>query len=264
MKTSTLKAVTLAGITIVLAGCASAAAPTATATPQPTPRPVLLTYIGNSCILITAPDGTRIVSDPYNLGMHSAGIRELPKDLTAEAVTISHKHSDHNNARGVQGKPQVFKIPGAYQVGEVKITGYAGWEGSPQGPSTLPETIFVYEIGEVRIVQLGDSGEVTDPDVLAAIDSADVIIVNIDGYVIPKVQLLPFLNRIHARTVLPAHYSHDAANRWCEAPTLEEFLASLPADMQVLQPGSQLAVTASMPVQVAAMQPVTLMPTSTP
>jgi L-ascorbate metabolism protein UlaG (beta-lactamase superfamily) len=58
---------------------------------------VMLEYIGNSCILITAPDGTRIVSDPYHDSPRPPSLERLPSDLAAEAVTVSHSHPDHNN-----------------------------------------------------------------------------------------------------------------------------------------------------------------------
>ena len=87
------------------------------ATPQPTPAPVMLQFIGNSCTLITAPDGTRIVSDPYAEFSHPDGIGPLPSDLKADAVTVSHSHPDHNNAEAVGGAPQVFTGPGTLKVG---------------------------------------------------------------------------------------------------------------------------------------------------
>lgn len=58
---------------------------------------VTIEYIGNLCILITAPDGTRIVSDPYHDSPRPPGLDRLPSGLAADAVTVSHLHPDHNN-----------------------------------------------------------------------------------------------------------------------------------------------------------------------
>lgn len=239
---------------IFLVGCGSAI--TATATPMPptpAPAPVTLQFIGNSCTLITAPDGTRIVSDPYNRYEHPAGVGPLPKDLTANAVTVSHAHPDHNNIKAVSGSPQIFTEPGTYQVGMVKVTGYGGFEGSPSGPSSNPHVIFVFEIGGVKIVHLGDSGPVTQPEILAAIENADVLLLNIDGYVIPADQIVPFLEQAQVRTFIPTHYSLSESARWQGAPTIDEFLKTLPADLAVVKMGSEIQVTPNMPKQVAVL-----------
>jgi L-ascorbate metabolism protein UlaG (beta-lactamase superfamily) len=215
-------------------------------------------YLGNSCTLIKASDGTRIVSDPYHKGCCSKGLKDLPDELAADAVTISHIHDDHNNAEGVIGNPLVLTEPGAYQVGGVKITAYEGLEGAPDGSGDLQEAIFMFESGGVKIVHLGDSGVITDPVVLAGVDHADIVIVNIDGYVILADKIMPFMEQIHARSVLPSHYSHAADLRWNGAPTMDEFLATLPPDVVVTRGGSEIEVTPNMPNQVLVLKPLML------
>ena len=49
-----------------------------------------LEYIGHACFRLTAADGTRVITDPYDA---SVGIAMLP--LEAELVTMSHGHHDH-------------------------------------------------------------------------------------------------------------------------------------------------------------------------
>jgi L-ascorbate metabolism protein UlaG (beta-lactamase superfamily) len=224
---------------------------------QTTP-PVLLDFIGNSCTLLTAADGTRILSDPYHDFNRPPGLEEFPGGINADAVTVSHSHPDHNNAEAIGGSPRLLQDAGVFQVGMVKVTGYEGREGSPSGPSENPHVVFVFEIGDVKIVHLGDSGPVTQPDVLAAIENADVLLANIDGYVIPPEQLFPFLQRAKVRTFIPTHYSLSTEARWQGAPTAEEFLQTLPPDMAVMKAGSRLEVRPNMLRQVATMIPLAL------
>lgn len=57
-------------------------------------------YLGHSCFKLTESTGTTIVTDPYK------GIGyDLPKGLTADAVTVSHGHFDHNNVGAIGGAP---------------------------------------------------------------------------------------------------------------------------------------------------------------
>ncbi len=222
-----------------------------------TPAPVTLQYIGVSCTLITAPDGTRIVSDPYAPSPRPTGLGSLPNDLEADAVTISHSHFDHSYVEGVGGEPQIIQAPGSYQVGMVKITGYESGEGSPSGP-TGHNTVFVFEIGGVKIVHMGDGGVITSPDLLAAVENADVVIVNVGGYVFPFDQLTVQMRQINARTVIPTHYSISVDARFYIWATLDEFLETLPSDVVVARVGSEIQVTPGMPVQVAVLRPLTL------
>jgi L-ascorbate metabolism protein UlaG (beta-lactamase superfamily) len=208
--------------------------------------------------LITAPDGTTIVSDPYADLPRPAGLDVLPGDLAADVVTVSHAHFDHSNVDAVGGEPRVLSEPGSYQVGMVKIAGYESYEGSPSGPSRIHNTVFVFEIGEVKIVHMGDAGLLTPPDLLAAVDEADVVIVNVDGYVLPFNQLLPQMQAINARTFIPSHYSIDGQDRFYTWATLEEFLQILPSDVVVMREGSEIQVTAGMTNQVLVLEPSAL------
>ena len=51
-----------------------------------------LRWLGHSCFLITAADGTRIITDPYGVypGLHYTQIEE-----EADIIVVSHKHGDH-------------------------------------------------------------------------------------------------------------------------------------------------------------------------
>lgn len=219
---------------------------------------VKVTYLGNSCIMITSSDGTRIVCDPYG-SERPPGLTDLPKKLTAEAVTVSHIHPDHNNAVAVGGNPLVLTEPVVTQLGSIKVTGLMGWEGSPDGPSkTMRNIIFVFETGDVKIVQLGDSGIVTDPEVLKSLEKADLVLVNIDGYVIPHNSVLPFMQQIEARTVLLAHYTLAGHENWCGAPTAEEFVSTFASSAKVLRSASEIEVIQGMPEQIAILQPLML------
>jgi len=219
---------------------------------------VQLIYLGNSCIMLTSPKGMRIVSDPYGSN-RPPGLSDLPKDLTADALTVSHIHDDHNNINAVGGNPQVLTEPGIFEVGENKVTGLMGWEGSPNGPSeTMRNIIFLYEMGGVKIVQLGDSGIITDPEILKSVENADLVVVNIDGYVIPHGSILPFMQQIKARTVLLAHYTNAGCENWCGAPTAEEFVSNYATSMKILRSSGEIEVIPGMPEQIAILQPLTL------
>jgi L-ascorbate metabolism protein UlaG (beta-lactamase superfamily) len=241
-------------------GCSVLAADEAPVGEAPQPG-VILRFIGHDCFLLTTQTGARILMDPYgNAGNdHPSGLGLVPVDLAPDAVTVSHEHYDHNNIGCAPGAEQVLLTAGTFQVGDVAVTGYAWREGSPYGSSAMVNVIFVLEAAGTKIVHLGDSGVVTDSDILAAISDADVVIVNIDGYVIPSGRILAFMNDIRARTVIVAHYTVRALSPFGNAPTVETYFSRLPENVvRVVSPDSSLAVTPGMPTQFLALTPLAL------
>ena len=105
---------------------------------------------------------------------------------------------------------------------------------------------------------MGDAGILIPPDLLAAVENADVIIVNVDGYVLPFDQFMEQMQQINARTIIPSHYSISADARFYTWATVEEFLETLPSDVVVVREGSEIQVTPGMPEQVAVLAPLAL------
>jgi len=215
---------------------------------QATEVPSLL-LIGQDSTLLTSAGGTRIVSDPYRNGTQSSFLGDFPTDLQAETVTVSHPHADHDNQQAVGGQPTLINRSGPYHVGDIKLTILDGRHGSPAGP-TGGNRISVFEVDGAKFVHLGDSGIITDPEVLKVIENADVVLVVVGSFVIPIPEIMAFMARIKARTVVPAH--------WETYPQLESFLKGVPVDYPVAGGGSTLALTPGMPQQVLVMTPSAL------
>ena len=218
---------------------------------------VILQYIGHSCTLITAPDGTRIVSDPYRNYQAPREIAKFPDNIEADAVTVSHFHADHNNVSAIIGDPQVLNMPGSYQVGMVTITGYKADHGNPEGLD--PNTVFVFEIETIKIVHMGAAGVVTQPDILEAMQNADVILIDVQGDALHSLDKeMEHMEQVNARTVIPTHYSFSTNARFFGGATIEESLELLPPDTMVVREGSEIQVTPNMPKQVVVMTPLAL------
>jgi L-ascorbate metabolism protein UlaG (beta-lactamase superfamily) len=209
-------------------------------------EPPTLLFLGHEATLITSSTGTRILSDPYQDGSQAGFLDDLPKGLEADAVTISHPHPDHNHRSAVGAAAELINKAGTYQVGDIQVRVFNGREGSPKGPG-MANRICVFDVGGVKFVHLGDSGIVTDPDILQAITHADVVLVSIDDYVIPIPKIMAFMAEIQARTVVPAHWEGPAQ--------LDAFLKTVPAPYIFNQGGSSTPLCPGMPLQVLVMKP---------
>ena len=78
-------------------------------------------YLGHACFEITSKNGVKVITDPYT----KVGY-ELPKGLTADVVTTSHSHFDHNYTQGVAAKVIINKI-GAYSIDGIDFYGISSF-----------------------------------------------------------------------------------------------------------------------------------------
>lgn len=129
-----------------------------------------ITYYGHSCFKVEA-DGFSIIFDPYEDGS-VPGIK-LPRGITADVVSCSHSHGDHNAAHLVKltGKKPSFKI--------TKLTvPHDHHNGAHRG---LSDITFVHLTGLV-IAHLGDLGRLPTKKEYEEIGKADVVLLPCAGY----------------------------------------------------------------------------------
>ena len=122
-----------------------------------------LTWFGQSCFLLETAAGTRVVMDPFGKGLGY----ELPAGVRADLVTISHEHPDHNNVAFVAGKPRVIRgltpdRKGWARVDEkfrdLTVRSVGVYHDDKRGAARGLDTVFVLEVGGLRIAHLGDLG----------------------------------------------------------------------------------------------------------
>ena len=92
-------------------------------------------WLGHSSFLITAADGTRIITDPYceGMGLSYGAIAEA-----ADIVTVGHKHPDHDNVSAVKGKPLVVDATGSKKVKNIEFKGIVLITMRPQAKKGAP------------------------------------------------------------------------------------------------------------------------------
>ena len=83
--------------------------------------------MGLASFLLTSDSGVRIINDPFEPGADPFGYgHELHYGRitdSADVVTVSHDHWDHNKVEAVQGNPQVLREPGETEIKGIKIKG---------------------------------------------------------------------------------------------------------------------------------------------
>jgi L-ascorbate metabolism protein UlaG (beta-lactamase superfamily) len=193
-----------------------------------------LTWYGQSCFLLESASGTRVVMDPIPAGIGYTP----PADLKADAVTVSHEHGDHNNVALVPGKPRILRGLTADKKGWVKIDekvkdvsirSIGVYHDEEKGAQRGLNTVFLFQVGGVRIAHLGDLGHLLSDAQLSAIGSVDVVLIPVGGtYTIDAAQATRVIDQLRPRLIIvPMHYKTDVLTIK-ELATVDAFLAGKP------------------------------------
>jgi len=177
-------------------------------------------WLGHSCFLITSDMGTKIITDPY-------GTRE---DLSygkiaesADIVTVSHGHSDHNNVAAVQGNPEVVQKTGAVKAKGIEFKSIPSYHDNNEGKQRGNNTVFCFAVDGIRLCHLGDLGHQLSDKQVSELGRIDILLIPVGGYyTIDAKVATQVCNQLKPRVIIPMHFKTDK----CAFPItgVDEFL----------------------------------------
>ncbi|MGB9741856.1 MAG: MBL fold metallo-hydrolase [bacterium] len=164
-------------------------------------------WLGHSAFLLTAADGTKIITDPYVPGAYDGAVSYDRITERADAATVSHEHADHNGADLLPGKPRALKGTGPFTVGTVQITGIDTYHDPHQGQDRGKNTLFIFEIDRLRLVHCGDLGHLLTETTLQALGRVDVLLVPVGGlFTIDAPAAVQLIGQLKPKLVIPMHF----------------------------------------------------------
>lgn len=159
-------------------------------------------YLAHAAFLITSDAGVRIVTDPYAT---SPGIKHGEIKETADIVTVSHEHGDHNNTGAVRGNPKVVR--GGGEVKGIKIRAIPAAHDDKGGSQRGKNTIFCFEVDGVNICHAGDLGHTLSEEQVKAIGKVDVLMIPVGGFfTIDAKTATKVGEQLKPRIIIPMHY----------------------------------------------------------
>jgi len=184
-----------------------------------------ITYFGHSCFKLQNHNVT-LVADPFD---KSVGLK-IP-NLTADIITVSHEHHDHNNISPVkceEGSPFIINMPGEYEVKGIFIYGIPSYHDNKNGEERGVNTIYRIEMDGVNICHLGDLGHILTNTEIEKIGNADVLMIPVGGnYTIGAKEASVIINQMEPRIVIPMHYKMNKTSNGLDLDPIGPFLKEM-------------------------------------
>jgi L-ascorbate metabolism protein UlaG (beta-lactamase superfamily) len=131
--------------------------------------------------------------------------------MTANVVTISTNHPEHNHVAAVRAGAYVVTGPGEYEIAGTYIVGAAtealsvsprdGQDGRP------PNTAYLFEMEDLSVCHLGCMAEVPDQAQVEQFDGIDILLVPVGGKAaLTGAKAAETVNLLEPRIVIPMYY----------------------------------------------------------
>jgi len=205
-----------------------------------------LQYFGHNFFQITTSQGTTIVMDPLAPGRYPT------PNLTPHVITVGREHPNHNYVQLAHGDPLILRGLTQFgaewnrvstQVREVTIFNVPIYQNGIAG--ALKGAAFVFDLGTLCIVHLGDLSHTLTPEQLHQIGRVDVALVPIDGtYTMGPDTSREVLQQITPKIAIPMHYRDSISlveafvrgltTRRVNSDTVLLSKSLLPASMEIL------------------------------
>jgi L-ascorbate metabolism protein UlaG (beta-lactamase superfamily) len=157
-------------------------------------------WLGQSTFKIQS--SSNLVMDPYG-----PKIGELPSDLSADVVTVSHQHFDHNYTEGVSGNPQIIDESGEFSIKGFEIKGVKSFHDNESGKQRGDNIIYRVSAEGITLCHMGDLGHILTPEQIDEIGNVDVLMIPVGGhYTIDAVTAVQVVHQLNPKIVLPMHY----------------------------------------------------------
>lgn len=196
-----------------------------------------IVWYGQSCFRLRGK-GCAVVMDPFSPEL---GYR-LPR-LSANIVTISHHHPDHNYVQAVRPPYYVVSGPGEYEVAGTFVIGVSTDESSPAPDAEHGRnTAYLVEMEGLTICHLGHIAQPPTQAQIEQFDGIDILLIPVGGRTtLTAARAAEVVNLLEPRLVIPMHY---------KVPDLSTSLASVTrflSEMAVERPEPMETLTITKP-----------------
>lgn len=159
-------------------------------------------WLLHSCFLMTSQEGTHVLTDPYDT---RTGLT-MP-EVSADIVTTSHGHGDHNFVKAVSGSFTLLDKPGSFKVKDIVINGFSTFHDNEGGTKRGNNIVFMFEIDGVRICHCGDLGHLPSAELVEKLGRVDVLMLPVGSvYTINAAEAAETVRLVKPSIAIPMHF----------------------------------------------------------
>ena len=189
-------------------------------------------WLGHACFLITSANGLRIITDPYEPNFNNI-ISYAPVNETADIVTTSHQHGDHNYTKDIKGNFTVVAGPGEKIVKGIEFNGTSCYHDRVSGKQRGENTIFSFTLDGINVCHFGDLGHPLDNAIIKSLGKVDVLFIPTGGpaATLELDEAAHIWDALKPALVIPMHFKNDK----CTFPkyTVKDLLVLKPNAKQI-------------------------------
>ncbi len=206
----------------------------------------VIQYFGHNFFQITTGKGTKIITDPLAPGMYPT------PNVWPHVVTVGREHPNHNAVEIAQGNPIILRGLSNYgaewnrvslNVRDVFIYDLPVYQQA--FGNALKGAAFMFDLGTLCIVHLGDLSHTLTPEQLKQMGRVDVALIPIGGvFTMPPDTAREVLAQIKPKIAIPMHYRDSnyildsflqgLPSRRLDSDTLVVSKATLPKTTQII------------------------------
>jgi L-ascorbate metabolism protein UlaG (beta-lactamase superfamily) len=165
---------------------------------------MLIKWFGHAAFLLSSRDQTRVIIDPYHV---APDLKYRPINESADIVTQSHDHGDHNNSKAIKGNPVILNQPGSQTVKGISIKAVQAYHDAVKGSQRGKDLIFCFNIDGVKLCHLGDLGHQLNSHQISEIGPIDVLFVPVGGFfTIDAAEASAVAQSLQVKMIFPMHY----------------------------------------------------------
>jgi L-ascorbate metabolism protein UlaG (beta-lactamase superfamily) len=164
-------------------------------------------WLGHASFLITADNGIKILTDPYESGAFGGAIRHAPIQERVQVVTSSHEHADHGHLKDLPGEPVILRTAGSFVAEGIAFEGIGTFHDTSHGAERGSNVVFFFTVDGVKVCHLGDLGHVLSAEQAVRIGAVDALLVPVGGFfTIGPEEATKVAEQLAARVVIPMHF----------------------------------------------------------
>ncbi len=164
-------------------------------------------WLGQSSFLIESRDGTKVMTDPFESGSYDGAVGYAPIKDSADIITVSHDHADHNAVEGISGNPEIIRGGEDATIKGVVVRGVGTFHDESKGQERGRNIVHIINVDGLKVGHLGDLGHTLSDEEAEAVGQLDVLLAPVGGYyTIGPEEARDVAEKLGARIVIPMHY----------------------------------------------------------